>query len=132
MAGVDERSEHTPEVTADIAADDVGVSAAAERVQKAALAEGEAQLSDGDRAMAAMASRKDRFAGSAVGVGSVGFGETGVFTSADGAVGEVGEDELLVDGQEEVFSRSEVERGRIEHHAGTDGATAAKRPQKED
>lgn len=129
MAGVDERSEHTPEVTADIAADDVGVSAAAERVQKAALAEGEAQLSDGDRAMAAMASRKDRFAGSAVGVGSVGFGETGVFTSADGAVGE---DELLVDGQEEVFSRSEVERGRIEHHAGTDGATAAKRPQKED
>lgn len=129
MAGPDERSEHTPEVTADIAADDVGVSAAAERVQKAALAEGEAQLSDGDRAMAAMASRKDRFAGSAVGVGSVGFGETGVFTSADGAVGE---DELLVDGQEEVFSRSEVERGRIEHHAGTDGATAAKRPQKED
>ena len=129
MAGVDERSEHTPEVTADIAADDVGVSAAAERVQKAALAEGEAQLSDGDRAMAAMASRKDRFAGSAVGGGSVGFGETGVFTSADGAVGE---DELLVDGQEEVFSRSEVERGRIEHHAGTDGATAAKRPQKED
>lgn len=129
MAGVDERSEHTPEVTADIAADDVGVSAAAERVQKAALAEGEAQLSDGDRAMAAMASRKDRFVGSAVGVGSVGFGETGVFTSADGAVGE---DELLVDGQEEVFSRSEVERGRIEHHAGTDGATAVERPQKED
>lgn len=28
------------------------------------------------------------------------------------------EDELLEDGQEEVFSRFEVERGIIEHHAG--------------
>ena len=26
------------------------------------------------------------------------------------------EDELLIDGQEEVFSRTEVELGRIEHH----------------
>ena len=26
-------------------------------------------------------------------------------------------DELLIDGQEEVFSRTEVESGRIEHHA---------------
>jgi hypothetical protein len=26
--------------------------------------------------------------------------------------------ELLADGQEEVFSRTEVETGRIEHHAG--------------
>lgn len=34
------------------------------------------------------------------------------------------DDELLIDGQEEVFSRAEVELGRIEHHAGeeTDGA----------
>lgn len=28
--------------------------------------------------------------------------------------------ELLEDGQEEVFSRSEVERGCIEHHVGED------------
>jgi len=28
------------------------------------------------------------------------------------------EDELLNDGQEEVFSRYEVEQGRIEHHSG--------------
>lgn len=27
-------------------------------------------------------------------------------------------DELLVDGQEEVFSRTEIESGRIEHHVG--------------
>lgn len=31
------------------------------------------------------------------------------------------EDELLVDGQEEVFSRSEVESGRIEHQAEAGG-----------
>ena len=30
--------------------------------------------------------------------------------------------ELLIDGQEEVFSRTEVERGRIEHHTETGGA----------
>ncbi|WP_292045631.1 MULTISPECIES: hypothetical protein [unclassified Brevundimonas] len=29
------------------------------------------------------------------------------------------EDQLLEDGQEEVFSRAEVESGRIEHHADT-------------
>lgn len=29
-----------------------------------------------------------------------------------------GADELLVDGQEEVFSRTEIESGRIEHHVG--------------
>jgi len=28
------------------------------------------------------------------------------------------EDELLEDGQEEVFSRAEVENGAIEHHSG--------------
>lgn len=32
-------------------------------------------------------------------------------------------DELLESGQEEVFSRTEVELGRIEHNAGTDEAT---------
>ena len=31
------------------------------------------------------------------------------------------EDELLIDGQEEVFSRSEVELGRIEHHTAAGG-----------
>ncbi len=30
------------------------------------------------------------------------------------------DDELLIDGQEEVFSRSEVELGRIEHDTATD------------
>lgn len=40
------------------------------------------------------------------------------------AVGGLGgpEDELLEAGQEEVFSRTEVESGRIEHHAGAGGA----------
>jgi hypothetical protein len=32
--------------------------------------------------------------------------------------GDAPADELLIDGQEEVFSRTEVESGRIEHHAG--------------
>lgn len=31
-------------------------------------------------------------------------------------------DELLIDGQEEVFSRTEVELGRIEHHVEAGGA----------
>lgn len=31
---------------------------------------------------------------------------------------DVDEDELLIDGQEEVFSRAEVELGRIEHGVG--------------
>ena len=31
------------------------------------------------------------------------------------------EDELLESGQEEVFSRTEVERGRIEHHVASGG-----------
>lgn len=34
------------------------------------------------------------------------------------------EDELLEAGQEEVFSRTEVESGRIEHHAEAGGAGA--------
>ena len=32
------------------------------------------------------------------------------------------QDELLESGQEEVFSRTEVESGRIEHQADTDGS----------
>lgn len=35
------------------------------------------------------------------------------------------EDELLEDGQEEVFSRTEVLLGRIEHHAEAGGAREA-------
>lgn len=31
-----------------------------------------------------------------------------------------GDDELLLDGQEEVFSRAEIELGRIEHHSGSE------------
>src|SRR5690606_33755983 len=104
-----------PHAATEIAADDAGVSAAAERVEHSG---GDEPLSDGDRAMAAMASRHNRFVGSAVGVGSVGFDQGGVYTSADGAVGE--DEELLMDGQEEVFARTEVELGRIEHHAGED------------
>ncbi|MET4682684.1 hypothetical protein [Brevundimonas faecalis] len=38
-----------------------------------------------DPARAAMSSRHDTFVGSAVGFGSVGFNDRGVFTSADGA-----------------------------------------------
>jgi hypothetical protein len=70
-----------------------------------------------EQARAAMASRREAYAGSAVGTGSVGFDDPGVFTSADRPAHE---DELLIDGQEEVFSRSEVEAGRIEHHSGAD------------
>jgi hypothetical protein len=33
--------------------------------------------------------------------------------------------ELLVDGQEEVFSRTEVEKGAIEHHAAAGGHAGA-------
>lgn len=36
------------------------------------------------------------------------------------------EDELLEVGQEEVFSRTEVETGRIEHHAETDRSPSPK------
>ena len=38
------------------------------------------------------------------------------------------QDELLESGQEEVFSRTEVESGRIEHQADTDGTGDRKRP----
>jgi hypothetical protein len=37
-------------------------------------------------------------------------------------------DELLIDGQEEVFSRTEVERGRIEHATEAGGKTHAPPP----
>lgn len=114
MAGPQERYGQQSHTATDIAADDPGVSAA----ERLANRGGDQPLSDGDRAMAAMASRHNRLAGSAVGVGSVGFDQGGVYTSADGAVGE--DEELLMDGQEEVFARTEVELGRIEHHAGED------------
>ncbi len=39
-----------------------------------------------------------------------------------GDFGAADDDELLVDGQEEVFSRTEVESGRIEHQARAGGA----------
>lgn len=117
MAGPQERYGYENETAREIAADDAAVSASAEHLNKAAD-RGDGALSEGDRAMAAMASRHQRFVGSAVGVGSIGFGEHGVYTSADGAVGE--DEELLADDQEEVFSRTEVEQGRIEHHAGED------------
>ncbi|HEV2081555.1 MAG TPA: hypothetical protein VGR32_03770 [Brevundimonas sp.] len=38
--------------------------------------------------------------------------------AAAGGQADVDEDELLIDGQEEVFSRAEVELGRIEHGVG--------------
>ncbi len=123
MAGPQERYGRGNETAAEIAEDDASADAAAQRWNKTAGKAGGA-MSDGDRATAAMASRHDRFAGSAVGVGSVRFDDYGVYTSADGAVGEGEVAELLIDGQEEVFARTEVERGRIEHHAGEDSSPA--------
>lgn len=38
------------------------------------------------------------------------------------------EDELLEAGQEEVFSRTEVERGRIEHHSEAGSASSPAAP----
>lgn len=111
MAGPEERYGRGNETAAEIAEDDASADAAAPRWNKTA-GKGGGAMSDGDRATAAMASRHDRFAGSAVGVG------------ADGAVGEGEVAELLIDGQEEVFARTEVERGRIEHHAGEDSSPA--------
>lgn len=131
------------DISPEIAADDVGASAAAERLQKIHSRQDEtartpiggsigsdhqqmdrsndpveAARMDDEAAAAALSSRHERLAGSAVGVGSgtLGFADPGVFTSPP--EGEDLRDELLIDGQEEVFSRSEVERGRIEHHAG--------------
>lgn len=37
-------------------------------------------------------------------------------------LGDDGPDELLIDGQEEVFSRTEIESGRVEHHVGEECA----------
>lgn len=37
-------------------------------------------------------------------------------------LGDDGPDELLIDGQEEVFSRTEIESGRVEHHVGEERA----------
>ena len=77
------------DIEPEIAADDVGASAAAERMQK----EFE-RLPD---AAAPLPAQGDK--------------------EAAGSPTEAA-DELLVDGQEEVFSRSEIESGRIEHHVG--------------
>lgn len=87
MAGPEERYGRGNETAAEIAKDDASADAAAPRWNKTA-GKGGGAMSDGDRATAAMASRHDRFAGSAVGVGSVRFDDYGVYTSADGAVGE--------------------------------------------
>lgn len=50
-------------------------------------------------------------------------GKTPASKPAGLVVGGLGgpEEELLEAGQEEVFSRTEVENGRIEHHTGTGG-----------
>ncbi|QYC10673.1 hypothetical protein [Brevundimonas nasdae] len=40
-------------------------------------------------------------------------------------------EELLVDGQEEVFSRTEVESGRMEHHAGEERPQGQSQPKSE-
>lgn len=71
--------------------------------------------------MPAASSRRERLAGSAVGFGGGGARSAGVYTSA--AREGMGVEELLNDGQEEVFSRTEVESGRIEHHVGEEPAT---------
>jgi len=131
------------DISLETAADDVGASAAAERLQKIHDRQDEtartpiggsigsdhqqmdrsndpveAARMDDEAAAAALSSRHERLTGSAVGVGrgTLGFADPGVFTSP--AEGEDLRDELLVDGQEEVFSRSEVESGRVEHHSG--------------
>ncbi len=62
------------------------------------------------------ASRRETLAGSAVGFAGGGPDSAGVYTSAEREG--MGVEELLNDGQEEVFSRTEVEGARIEHHVG--------------
>lgn len=47
---------------------------------------------------------------------------------AVGGRGDPSDEELLIDGQEEVFSRTEVELGRIEHGAGEDAEPADPTP----
>lgn len=42
-------------------------------------------------------------------------------TGGDGALEAETDDQLLIDGQEEVFSRAEVELGRIEHQVSAGG-----------
>lgn len=85
-----------PEIEPEIAADDVGASAAAERLQKQIDA-----VHAGSDAVDPL--RKD------------GRRDENPKTDAD--------DELLIDGQEEVFSRSEIETGRIEHHVGEEAVS---------
>lgn len=69
-----------------------------------------------DAVAKAGASRRETLAGSAAGFGGGGPDSAGVYTSAEREG--MGVEELLNDGQEEVSSRTEVERGRIEHHVG--------------
>jgi hypothetical protein len=52
--------------------------------------------------------------------------------TAVGGRGDPADEELLIDGQEEVFSRTEVELGRIEHRAGEDAAVEADRAPTDD
>ena len=40
--------------------------------------------------------------------------------------------ELLIDGQEEVFSRTEVERGAIEHHSNAGGHTGPEQARRDE
>ena len=70
-------------------------------------------------------SRRERLAGSAVGFGGGGPDSAGVYTSAEREG--MGVEKLLNDGQEEVFSRTEVKEGRIEHHVGEEPVTRPRR-----
>ena len=74
------------------------------------------QAEKADAVAKAGASRRETLAGSAAGFGGGGPDSAGVYTSAEREG--MGVEELLNDGQEEVSSRTEVKRGRIEHHVG--------------
>lgn len=142
------------ELSAEIAADDAGASAAAERLQKiqdqpdrsarttigGVIASDHQQMDrsddpvetarmDVEAAANALSSRHEGLAGSAVGTGrgTLGFADPGAFPRA--AQEEDPRGELLFDGQEEVFSRTEVESGHVEHHVGEENMEGADRPQ---
>lgn len=74
------------------------------------------QAEKADAIAKAGASRRETLAGSAFGFGGGGPDSAGVYTSAEREGMCV--EELLNAGQEEVFSRTEVEGARIEHHVG--------------
>lgn len=75
------------------------------------------QAEKADTIAKAGASCRETLAGSAAGFGGGGPDSAGVYTSAEREEG-MGVKELLNAGQEEVFSRTEVEGARIEHHVG--------------